>query len=516
MRALLFFLFINKAEAACTPEQMCPGGTYSPTSTGNEVCFKPFPTTVIGNVLDPLCTTCTPSGATNNKNTEALCTAAGGTWTTQTCDTVAAATPDASCQIMGSALFAAGKQCGTGCGVIPPTGATMGCTDSQMCPTGTYDGTNAGNSVCVSSSGLIGNALDPNCVGCTMPGVANNKNTEALCTAAGGVWTSQTCDTVKQFTPAATCGLMTLSLGTRCCATGGSGGSPTVFVSNPCFPSTALVLKPDGKRARIDTLKEGDAILSATTDGTAPPLHCPLPTADSSPLAHCSPPIPRPRTLHMNPIVATAGFPSLGLLLSITLPAPPLAFRRASLVAAALAAGLCLSPLTLASTCSNCSAGALVHDTVSLLSIAQPEARAPSYVTLTTTAHHNLTLTEGHHLPVGQSCCSTLKKAADVTVGETVWVVKAAASGDDAWGSHDLSPMTLIAKTKTKAHGLHSPVLTNGGMPVVDGIVTAFDSFDKVMLAKYGLVPLLAACNATGTCAKFRDTFLGDDKKYIS
>ena len=59
-------------------------------------------------------------------------------------------------------------------------------------------------------------------------------------------------------------------------------------------------------------------------------------------------------------------------------------------------------------------------------------------------------------------------------------------------------------------------MLTNGGFPVVDGVVTSFDSIDKVTLAKHGLAHLIAACKATGSCDTFRNLFLGDDKKYIA
>ena len=76
----------------------------------------------------------------------------------------------------------------------------------------------------------------------------------------------------------------------------------------------------------------------------------------------------------------------------------------------------------------------------------------------------------------------------------------------------------ITAKTASvKASGLHSPVLTNGGFPIVDGVVTSFDSIDKVTLAKHGLAPLLKACKATGTCETFRDLFLSaEDRHYIA
>ena len=148
--------------------------------------------------------------------------------------------------------------------------------------------------------------------------------------------------------------------------------------------------------------------------------------------------------------------------------------------------------------------GTLTSDTVSLLSIAKPEAET-SFITLTTATNHTLTLTTGHHVPVGAACCTTLKLAKSVTVGDTVWAVHAGA----AVGT------TVVAKASTTAHGLHSPVLTHGGFPIVDGVVTSFDSIEKVTLAKHGLSPLLSACKATGMCDKFRDMFLHEVLEYV-
>ena len=90
-------------------------------------------------------------------------------------------------------------------------------------------------------------------------------------------------------------------------------------------------------------------------------------------------------------------------------------------------------------------------------------------------------------------------------VGETVWVAAPGAP----------RPTTITAKTSTRATGLHSPVLTHGGFPVVDGLVTSFDSIEKVTLAKHGLAPLLAACKATKSCDQFKELFLAGDRKYV-
>jgi hypothetical protein len=150
--------------------------------------------------------------------------------------------------------------------------------------------------------------------------------------------------------------------------------------------------------------------------------------------------------------------------------------------------------------------GALTTDTVSLLSIANPEKSVATYLSLVTAANATLTVTAGHHLPVGPSCCTTLKLAKDVHVGETVWVAAPGAP----------RPTTITAKTSTRATGLHSPVLTHGGFPVVDGLVTSFDSIEKVRLAEFGLAPLLAACKTVGKCDKFKEMFLHEALQYIA
>ena len=111
-------------------------------------------------------------------------------------------------------------------------------------------------------------------------------------------------------------------------------------------------------------------------------------------------------------------------------------------------------------------------------------------------------------MPVGEACCSELKLAKNVIVGDKVWAADLSAKTAAA--------TTITSKTTTTAAGLHSPVLTHGSFPVVDGLVTAFDAIEKMMLAKQGLPALLAACKATGTCTSFKDLFLGEDLKYVT
>ena len=149
--------------------------------------------------------------------------------------------------------------------------------------------------------------------------------------------------------------------------------------------------------------------------------------------------------------------------------------------------------------------GALTTGSVSILSLAKPSASA-QFVTITTQST-TLSLTPGHHLPFGEACCSMLKKAKDVEVGDQIWAV--------AEGSKTATMETVTAKSFAALKGLHSPVLTNGGYPVVDGIVTSFDDAQTVSLARATLKYLIPLCKATGSCGLFRRTFLNADRQYI-
>ena len=58
--------------------------------------------------------------------------------------------------------------------------------------------------------------------------------------------------------------------------------------------------------------------------------------------------------------------------------------------------------------------------------------------------------------------------------------------------------------------GAFSPVLTSGGFPIIDGIITAFDSLSGVTLAYYGLSIL----EATGLSRLLRRVYF-PARKYI-
>jgi len=165
---------------------------------------------------------------------------------------------------------------------------------------------------------------------------------------------------------------------------------------DPCFPGTALVTLSDGTASRVDALKEGDAILAATPDGS------------------------------------------------------------------------------------------LTFDKVSIhFSIQKPKAHA-EFLSLTTNGGRTLTVTAAHHLPTGEACCANLARAADLGIGDRVWI--ATEAGTEA---HIISKLThKIAK------GLHSPVLVHGAFPIVDGVVTSFDREEVVAFVRY--TKILAFCSATG------------------
>ena len=135
--------------------------------------------------------------------------------------------------------------------------------------------------------------------------------------------------------------------------------------------------------------------------------------------------------------------------------------------------------------------GALTVDTVSLLSIAQPEVKA-NFITLTTNAKRDLTLTAEHHVSVGEVCCLTLKQAKDIEVGGTVWALV----------NNTMVKEQVVARMLSTKIGLHSPVMTNGGFPIIDSFVTSYGchaSYACHHLMR--LLPyILIACKATNTC----------------
>jgi len=159
--------------------------------------------------------------------------------------------------------------------------------------------------------------------------------------------------------------------------------------------------------------------------------------------------------------------------------------------------------------------GALTTDLVSFASIAKPEAelrpflkKGRPFLTITTQGGKTLTVTAQHHVPTGAaSCCSTLKIAREIQVGDTIWIAGGGTAGS-AGGT--LSP-AIVAKTGTALRpGLYSPVMRAGHFPVINGFVTSFDSMGKVALASYVLPTLEVACTAVGACGLVRSALVAE------
>jgi hypothetical protein len=146
-------------------------------------------------------------------------------------------------------------------------------------------------------------------------------------------------------------------------------------------------------------------------------------------------------------------------------------------------------------------AGVLTTDTVSALSLANKDA-VSTFLVLSTAAGRNVTLTEGHHVPVGPSCCATLKTASEMKLGDTMWLASTTGAAIPA-------AVTKIAQVSQM--GLHSPVMTHGSFPLIDGVVTAFDSIHMVTAAGYFL-PML---ETTGTIELFKRAAFHRERKYI-
>ena len=191
--------------------------------------------------------------------------------------------------------------------------------------------------------------------------------------------------------------------------------SPSPSPPPPCFPNSAIVIKADGTRTRMDALQHGDVIVAATATGT------------------------------------------------------------------------------------------LTTDTVSLFSLADDEAVATVTV-LSTDTNVSLALTPTHRLPVGPTCCAHLKQALDVSAGEIVWTVAPSDSHRVAPGGkqQQAQPHVVTGSHLERRRGLHSPLLTHGNFPVVDGVVTSFNTRAVVAIDGAVLPYVLPACAATDTCGLLR------------
>jgi hypothetical protein len=117
--------------------------------------------------------------------------------------------------------------------------------------------------------------------------------------------------------------------------------------------------------------------------------------------------------------------------------------------------------------------GKLTTDTVSLLSHAKSDQEA-DFIKITVaidaadgpSTDLTLSATPDHRVSTGPTCCSELTAAGSVRVGDTLWAHVGGATA---------IPTTVKTLSATTDRGLHSPVLTNGNYPIINGVVTSFD-----------------------------------------
>jgi hypothetical protein len=120
-------------------------------------------------------------------------------------------------------------------------------------------------------------------------------------------------------------------------------------------------------------------------------------------------------------------------------------------------------------------AGERVVDEVAFASLADDDAVQKAFLEVTTSHGAVLTMTAGHHLPVGDTCCTLLVTAGNLQVGDHIWVLS---EGDTIVGKQQ-----VVSIRDVVADGLYSPILIGGGFPVVSGIVTAFGPLSDVRAA---------------------------------
>ena len=144
--------------------------------------------------------------------------------------------------------------------------------------------------------------------------------------------------------------------------------------------------------------------------------------------------------------------------------------------------------------------GGVITDTVSLFSLRHP-GESVTFTRLTTSSvggNATLTLTPGHYLPEGQTCCSNVKRARELRLGDQVWTALAGAHQRTA------QPAIIVRIEAVTGEGLYSPVLVNGGLPIIDDHVTSFDSASGVAVTRSLLRYVEPLVHGTGTQALAR------------
>lgn len=113
--------------------------------------------------------------------------------------------------------------------------------------------------------------------------------------------------------------------------------------------------------------------------------------------------------------------------------------------------------------------GILTYDFVSPLSITSHDIVPQTLLRINATGGASIVVTTQHRLATGKTCCANLTEAGHIKVGDAI---------------HDndgLRFVTSIEPHVASSQGLYSPVLSNGGLPIVDGLVTSPGSMSEMM-----------------------------------
>lgn len=113
--------------------------------------------------------------------------------------------------------------------------------------------------------------------------------------------------------------------------------------------------------------------------------------------------------------------------------------------------------------------GTLTYAFVSPLSITSHDIVPQTLLRMNATGGASIVVTTQHRLATGKTCCANLTEAGLVRVGDAIH--------DDV----GLRFVTSIEPHVAASPGLYSPVLSNGALPIVDGVVTSPGSASEMM-----------------------------------
>jgi hypothetical protein len=136
--------------------------------------------------------------------------------------------------------------------------------------------------------------------------------------------------------------------------------------------------------------------------------------------------------------------------------------------------------------------GRTFYDEVSFYSLADPWRKLEAFLIVETSTNRVIRITGAHHLPVGPTCCDNLTIAKKLRVGDHIWTV--------APGDHTAALDTVKFIATVVDDGMHSPVMLQGGHPVVDGVVTSFDNRESMNIASRWMPVLDRLCTAGNVC----------------